>query len=103
VLDHHPQETLVIKIVYKVLSLIFGIAGGLLTARLFRQAWKLAAGEDDAPKPDDATRGWREVLAAAAIQGAIASVVRAAVSRSAAVSTRRLTGTWPGKTSDDEA
>ena len=92
-----------IKIVYKVLSLVFGIAGGILATRLFRQAWKLAGGKDEAPKPDDATRGWREVLAAAAIQGAIASVIRAAVSRSAAVGTRRLTGTWPGKTSDDEA
>lgn len=92
-----------IKIVYKVLSLVFGIAGGILATRLFRQAWKLGGGKDEAPKPDDATRGWREVLAAAAIQGAIASVIRAAVSRSAAVSTRRLTGTWPGKTSDDEA
>ena len=91
-----------IKIVYKILSLVFGIAGGILATRLFRQAWKLTAGQDEAPKPDDATRGWREVLAAAAIQGAIASVVRAAVSRSAAVSTRRLTGAWPGKTADDE-
>ena len=41
-------------------------------------------------------RGWREILLAAALQGAIFAVVRAAVDRSAAEGTRKLTGVWPG-------
>jgi Protein of unknown function (DUF4235) len=38
------------------------------------------------------------VLLAAAIQGAIFAVVKAAVDRAAAVGTHKLTGTWPGRT-----
>ncbi len=44
----------------------------------------------------DAGRGWREILIAAAAQGAVFGLVKAAVDRSAAEGTRKLTGTWPG-------
>ena len=47
------------------------------------------------PAPTDEDRGWGEILAAAALQGAIFSVVRAAVDRGGAVGVRRLTGRWP--------
>jgi hypothetical protein len=40
------------------------------------------------------------VLVAAALQGAIFSLVRAAVNRGAAEGTRRLTGYWPGEDSE---
>ncbi|MFD0823500.1 DUF4235 domain-containing protein, partial [Micromonospora zhanjiangensis] len=43
----------------------------------------------------DEDRGWGEILAAAALQGAIFAVVRAAVDRGGAVGVRRLTGRWP--------
>ena len=52
--------------------------GGLLAGAIFKKIWKLAAGEDEAPKATDASRGWREILTAAALQGAIFAVVRAA-------------------------
>jgi hypothetical protein len=58
--------------------------------------WRLAAREDEAPEPTDARRGWREVLLAAALQGAIFAVVKAAVDRSTAAGTRKMTGVWPG-------
>ncbi len=87
-----------IKIVYRVLSLVFGVVGGILAGKIFEKTWKLAARQDEAPKADDASRGWPEIVLAAAVQGAITAAVRAAVSRSAAAGTRRLTGTWPGKT-----
>ena len=43
----------------------------------------------------DMERRWGEILAAAALQGAIFAVVRAAVDRGGAVGVRRLTGRWP--------
>jgi hypothetical protein len=57
-----------------------------------KQIWKLAAREDDAPKATDARRGWHEILPAAALQGAVYAMVKAAVGRGAAASTHRLTG-----------
>ncbi|KAB2346902.1 DUF4235 domain-containing protein [Actinomadura rudentiformis] len=83
------------KIIYKVLSLLFSVLGGLLAGVLFKQAWKLAAGEDDAPDADDPDRSWREVLIAAAIQGAIFALVKAATQRAGAQAVRRTTGRWP--------
>ena len=83
------------KLLYKPLSLAFGAAGGLLAGALFKQVWKLIAGEEEAPEPTDEDRTWTEVLVAAAIQGAIIALVKAAVDRGGAAGVRRLTGTWP--------
>lgn len=88
------------KLIYKPLSMLVSILGGLLAGAIFKQIWKLAAHEDDAPKATDSDRGWREILTAAALQGAIFAVVRAVVDRAAAEGTEKLTGTWPG---DEEA
>jgi hypothetical protein len=86
-----------IKVMYKPVSLLASVLGGVLAGAIFKRVWKVAAGEDDAPKATDAERGWREILIAAAVQGAIFAVVKAAVDRGAATGTRALTGTWPGE------
>ena len=85
-----------IKVLYKPLGLLVSVLGGLVAGAIFKRIWKLAAHEDDAPQATDADRGWREVLIAAALQGAIFAVVKAAVDRTAAEGTQKLTGTWPG-------
>jgi hypothetical protein len=79
--------------------MLVSVGGGLLAGTIFKKAWQLAAGEDEAPKATDAARGWHEVLIAAALQGAIFAVVKATVDRLTAVGTRSLTGTWPGEDS----
>jgi len=84
------------KLLYKPFSVAFGVAGGILAGMLFKQVWKLVAGEDDAPDATSEEYGWGEVLAAAAIQGAIFAVVKAAVDRGGAAGVRKLTGEWPG-------
>ncbi|MER6522418.1 DUF4235 domain-containing protein [Streptomyces sp. NPDC001553] len=81
---------------YKPVGLALGAAGGMIAGALFRQIWKLVEGDGDAPNATDDERTWRQILIAAAIQGAIFAVVKAAVDRSGAVAARRLTGTWPG-------
>jgi hypothetical protein len=83
------------KVALKPVNVALGFAAGAVAGLVFKQVWKLASGEDDAPDAGDENRGWGEILAAAAIQGAIFSVVRAAVQRGGAVGTRRLTGNWP--------
>jgi hypothetical protein len=84
------------KMLYKPLSLAFGVAGGILAGVVFKQVWKVVAGEDDAPDATSEDYGWGEVLAAAALQGAIFAVVKAAVDRGGAAGVRKLTGEWPG-------
>ncbi|GIF13198.1 DUF4235 domain-containing protein [Actinoplanes teichomyceticus] len=83
------------KVALKPVNLALGIAAGTLAGMVFKQVWKLATGDDDAPDAGDEERGWGEVLAAAALQGAIFAVVKAAVHRSSAAGAKRLTGHWP--------
>jgi hypothetical protein len=90
------------KLLYKPVSLLVGVLGGVLAGAIFKRIWRLAAGEDEAPKATDASRGWPEVLTAAALQGAIFAVVKAAVDRAAAMGTERLTGFWPGEQKDEQ-
>ncbi|MFC8981045.1 DUF4235 domain-containing protein [Streptomyces sp. NPDC057411] len=84
------------KIAYKPVGLTLGAVSGMAAGMAFRQAWKMIGHEDDAPDATDEHRTWKEVLLAAALQGAIFAVVKAAVERAGATTTRRLTGTWPG-------
>ena len=84
------------KLLYKPLSLAFGVAGGILAGIVFKQVWKVVAGEEDAPDATSEEYSWAEVLTAAALQGAIFAVVKAAVDRGGAAGVRKLTGEWPG-------
>ncbi|MBW8738160.1 MAG: DUF4235 domain-containing protein [Streptomyces turgidiscabies] len=84
------------KVAYKPVGMVMGALGGVLAGAIFKQAWKRLAHEDDAPDATDESRGWREVLAAAVVQGAIFAGVKAAVDRGGATAVRRLTGAWPG-------
>ncbi|MFJ7625153.1 DUF4235 domain-containing protein [Streptomyces sp. NPDC097595] len=84
------------KIAYKPVGLVLGAVGGMLAGMAFKQVWKVVEGEGDAPDAMDEDRRWREILLAAAVQGAIFAVVKAAIERSGAVTARRLTGSWPG-------
>jgi len=91
-----------IKFVYKPVSILVSVLGGILAGVIFKRVWRLAAGEEEAPTATDIRRGWPEVLVAAALQGAIFALVRAALDRGVAEGTRKLTGTWPGDDSQQE-
>lgn len=84
------------KILYKPFGIVFGVLGGLIGGAIFKQIWKLVAGQDDAPKAKESEYGWGEVLPAAALQGAIFALVKAAIDRGGARGFQRLTGVWPG-------
>ena len=92
-----------IKFVYKPVSILVGVLGGMLAKAIFKQVWKRAAGEEEAPKTTDIRRGWTEVLVAATLEGAIFALVKAALDRGTAEGTRKLTGIWPGEDSQPEA
>lgn len=83
------------KVAYKPVGLLLGIGAGALAGFLFKEVWRLASGDDDAPNATDEDRGWGEVLAAAALQGAIFATVKALVDRGGAAGVRKITGEWP--------
>jgi len=84
-----------IKLLYKPVSMLVSVLGGIIAGAIFKKVWKIIGREDDAPKATDARRDWREILLAATLQGAIFAVVKAAVDRGTAEGTRKLTGVWP--------
>ena len=84
------------RMLYKPVGLGAGMLSGMVAGAIFSQVWKLVTNRDDAPGATESEYGWGEVLAAAALQGAIFSVVRAAVERAGAKGYQRLTGEWPG-------
>lgn len=90
------------KLLYKLMTMVISVLSGMLAAAIFKRVWKVAAGEEEAPTATDARRGWREVLTAAALQGAIFALVKATVDRATAEGTRKLTGVWPGDDSQQE-
>jgi hypothetical protein len=84
------------KLAYRPVGLIAGLAAGALSGAIFRQVWKLVAKEDDAPTALQSEYKMREVVLAAAIQGAIFAATKAAVDRAGARGFTKVTGTWPG-------
>jgi len=87
--------SVVSKIAYKPVGILLGVAAGAIAGLAFKEVWKAVSGDDDAPNATDEDRGWGEILAAAALQGAIFALVKAAVDRSGATGVRKLTGHWP--------
>jgi Protein of unknown function (DUF4235) len=86
----------VAKLLYKPFGLAISILGGLVAGALFKKTWKTVAGEDDAPSATDADRGWGEIVLAAALEGAVFGVVKAALDRAGATGFAKATGVWPG-------
>jgi hypothetical protein len=84
------------KLAYRPVGLIAGLVAGAISGAIFKQVWKLVAKEDDAPTALQSEYKMREVVIAAAIQGAIFAATKAAVDRAGARGFTKLTGAWPG-------
>ncbi|QCQ90954.1 DUF4235 domain-containing protein [Rhodococcus sp. SGAir0479] len=79
------------KALYKPLSMATSVLGGVLAGVAFRQVWKRVGEDEQAPDPKDLSRTNREVLIAAALQGAVFAVVKAAVDRAGERGFRAIT------------
>jgi len=84
------------KLAYRPVGLVAGIVAGAISGAVFKQIWKVVAKADDAPTALQSEYRMREVVLAAAIQGAIFAATKAAVDRAGARGFTKLTGTWPG-------
>ena len=84
------------KVAFKPINLALGIGAGALAGIVFKQVWKVVAKEEEAPSALQSEYRMREVVLAAAIQGAIFAATKAAVDRAGARGFKQLTGAWPG-------
>ncbi|GAA1849208.1 DUF4235 domain-containing protein [Microlunatus capsulatus] len=84
------------QLAYRPVGLLASLAAGSLAGAIFKQIWKRVAHEDDAPDALQSEYTFGKVLLAAAIQGAIFAVVKAAIDRGGARGFEKLTGSWPG-------
>jgi uncharacterized protein DUF4235 len=86
------------RLFYKPFGLLFSVLGGIIAGAIFKRVWRAAADEEEAPKATDKRRGWGEILAAAAAEGAVFAGVKAVIDRAGATGFERVTGAWPGDT-----
>ncbi|MDQ2816425.1 MAG: DUF4235 domain-containing protein [Actinomycetota bacterium] len=86
-----------VQLMYKPVSLLASVLDGALADIISERARKLAAGKDEAPKATAIQWGNRVVLTVTTVQGAIFILVRTALDRSAAETTRQLIGRWAGR------
>ena len=88
----------VIRILYKPLSVATSVAGGMLAGAAFTRLWRRVNTDEAVPDPKDLHRSSREVLTAAAVQGVVFGVVKAAVDRAGARGFEKLTHSDPSPT-----
>lgn len=86
------------RLLYRPIGLAGSLIGGLIAGAVFKQVWRLATpGEQsDPPKPLETEYPFKQILLAAAIQGAIFSIVKTIIDRQGARWFERATGEWPG-------
>lgn len=86
------------KILYRPVGIVTSVLAGLLAGSLFRAVWHKTVADDksDPPTPLQSEYEWREILTAAALQGAIYALVKAVTERGGARAFQRVTGEWPG-------
>ncbi|HTF49299.1 MAG TPA: DUF4235 domain-containing protein [Pseudonocardia sp.] len=85
------------KVLYKPLGFVLSVLGGILASAVFDKVWAKLSGEREMPPPTSARHSTRQVVTAAALQGAIFGAVKAMVDRAGAKGYRKLTGIDPGK------
>ncbi|GAA1829085.1 hypothetical protein GCM10009836_03630 [Pseudonocardia ailaonensis] len=63
------------------MGLLSGALGGLVAGQVFALVWKKISGEPDTPQALSRNYSTREVLLAAALQGAVFGLIKTAVDR----------------------
>jgi hypothetical protein len=85
------------KLAYRPVGLLGGLVAGAIASAIFKQIWRRAAHEDQAPDALQADYPMSQVLLAASIEGAIFAAIKAVIDRLGARGFEKVTGSWPGE------
>jgi hypothetical protein len=80
-----------VKILYRPLSMLVSVLGGILAGAVFKKVWAVVS-DEEAPQATSPDYSTKEVLVAAVVQGAIFAGVKAAVDRAGAKGFKKITG-----------
>jgi Protein of unknown function (DUF4235) len=84
------------KALFIPVSVLGGIAAGLVGRKVFERVWALIDSEGP-PDPKDRNTTWVKLFAALALEGAIFRAVRGLFDHGSRRGFARLTGAWPGE------
>lgn len=84
------------KLLYTPFGLILSALSAALAGKLSKTLWRKVSGQDETPEARDEHRGWGEIAAAAAVEGAVFGGTKAVVDRAGAKAFAKATGSWPG-------
>jgi Protein of unknown function (DUF4235) len=79
-----PAKEDEVTLIYKPFGRLLAVFSGVLATFLFRRIWRSIRHEPHAPVSTDRDKGWAEIAAAGAMQGAIFGVTKALVDRAGA-------------------
>lgn len=83
------------KFGYKAIGMLLSVLAGAAAGAVSKRLWRVATGEHETPTATDRQQAWARVLTAAAIEGAVFGLVKAATDRAGAKAYERVTGEWP--------
>jgi hypothetical protein len=84
-----------IKLLYKPFGLLLSALSAAAAGKLSKIVWAKLSGQDSAPSAKDEDRHWREIAAAAVVEGAVFSGTKSVVDRAGVNAFAKATGTWP--------
>ncbi|MFW2514269.1 DUF4235 domain-containing protein [Demequina sp. SO4-13] len=96
--NHKNSGSTSAKALFWPVGVVGSLVAGVIAGKVFDQVWKKASPGDEKEPPGALESDYpvKEIVLAAALQGAIFAVVRTVVSRGGARLFERATGEWPG-------
>lgn len=90
------------KLIFAPIGIIAGLLAGLVAQKGFDRLWAVFD-DDEPPEPDQRDIPYPKLIAALLVEGAIFRVTKGVVDHGVRSGFARMTGAWPGQSSERSA